>query len=199
MKKRTAYSGFTLIELILVMIIIATAAAMVVPSLRAFTIARTTDNAASMLLGVAQYARSQSVSEGRNYRMNFDIQAGTVWLTRMDNGVYDAPTSDFTEPFTIPKGMTMTVEVGPRPTTLMIKPQDVDQTTGVPTPLFGQAIAPANSVLQNQHQSGLYIEFLPSGRCDPALITLRDKLGKEIDLGNATATEPLHILTKGEL
>lgn len=191
--------GFTLIELILVMVIMATAAALIIPSLRGFTIARTTDNATTLILSLAEYARTQAASEGRNYRLNFDTQTETVWLTTLDNGAYTGPTNDYDEHFALPKGMTMSVNIIPQPSTLLVVPFGVQPLTVVPTPPFGQPIAPANSMVQLPHTTGSYIDFLPNGRTDPALITLTDQLGKQVSLGNQTTTEAIHVLSKGEM
>jgi prepilin-type N-terminal cleavage/methylation domain-containing protein len=191
--------GFTLIELILVMVIMAVAAALVIPSLRGFTIARTTDNATTLILSLAEYARVQAVSEGRDYRLNFDTQSETVWLTVLDDGTYGPPNNDYNEHFKLPKGMVMTVSVVPQPNTLPVIPTDAQQITAVPIVPFGQPVAEANSVVQIQHTAGTYIDFFPNGRTDPALIILADQLGKQVNLGNQTSTEAMHLLSKEEM
>src|SRR3972149_3661562 len=64
--------GFTLLELILVMVILSTVLAMAAPSLRGFFASRQIQDAAAQILALTQFARSQAVSEGTTYRLNFD-------------------------------------------------------------------------------------------------------------------------------
>ncbi len=181
------------------MVIIAIAAAVLVPSLRAFTIGRTTDNAATSILNLSNYARTQAVCEGRVYRLNFEKQPPRIWLTVQDKGTFIVPLNDFGNPVSLPTGVQLNVDVTPQPNTQLIVATDVQQTTAVVTPPYGQPIAQQNSQVQIPHTNGTYIEFQCSGRVDPAYITLTDQNGKRIDLGNASATEPLHVLKPGEL
>lgn len=155
---RAPRRAFTLIELILVLVILAIVAAAVAPSLRAFGVGRSNQDAATMVLAMADYARTQAASEGRPYRLNVDPQKGTIWLTVQDNGIFDAPTSnDFGKPFSIPDGSRITTDM----------PQRTD---------------------------GCYSEFQPGGRVEPAKIDITDKLGNQVEIAAASATELFRIL-----
>jgi prepilin-type N-terminal cleavage/methylation domain-containing protein len=193
-------NAFTLIELILVMVILAIAAAMIVPSLISFAIGRATDNASTQILNLSTYARTQAISEGRTYRLNFDPQAEAIWLTAGTAGVFAAPVNDFGARFSLPQGIKMDVDVTPQPNTELIVSTDVQQ---IPTQIeqpFGQPLsATANNLIQIPHTDGTYVEFQPSGRTDPVHIKLTDKLGKVIDLGLATSTDVMHVLSAGEM
>ena len=81
-------SGFTLLEVILVMLIICTMLAIAAPSLRGFFASRETKDAAEQILALTKYASSQAVAEGRIYCLNFDIRESAYWLTVQDQGVY---------------------------------------------------------------------------------------------------------------
>lgn len=70
--------GFTLIELILVMVIMAVGAALVVPHLTSFFRGQVVDQEARRMLSLTQYARSRAVAEG--LPMEF-------WLNQ-DEGLY---------------------------------------------------------------------------------------------------------------
>jgi type II secretion system protein H len=80
--------GFTLLELILVMVIVSTVLAIVAPSLRGFFGVRQTSEGASRLLAFTQLARSLAVTEGRTHRLNLDVDEGTFWLTRQEGGAF---------------------------------------------------------------------------------------------------------------
>ncbi len=198
---RGIHRAFTLLELILVMLIIAIAAAVVVPSLTEFAVGRSTENAAQQIVNLAQYARTQSISEGRTFRLNFDTQADKIWLTARKEGTFQPPGNDFGQKYSLAEGMKMSVQIQPQPNTQLILTPNVTATDVQPTPLFGQPVWPLmNTQMQIAHTDpGIYSEFQPSGRIDPVLVKLVDKRGKEVDLGCATATESLHVLSKLEL
>ena len=193
--------GFTLLELILVMLIIAIAAAVVVPSLTEFAVGRSSVNAAQQIVNLAQYARTESMSEGRTFRLNFDTQKQQVWLTAMKNGTFQPPGNDFGLKYSLAEGMRMDVQVQPQPNTQYVMAQNVTPTDVQPVPIFGQPVWPLMNVsMQIAHSDpGTYCEMFPSGRIDPVIVRLTDKRGKEIDLGCATATESLHLLSKADL
>jgi prepilin-type N-terminal cleavage/methylation domain-containing protein len=199
MRRIPSHPAFTLLELILVMLIIAVAAAMVVPSLRTFAVARRTDNAVSSVLTLANYARIHCISESRTYRLNFDPPSDTLWLTAQNAGVFEAPTNDFGAHVKMPDGVSLQVTLVPQPNTLLVVPSTVQQNTVTITPPFGQPIAAQNPQVQNAHGDGLYMEFQPSGRVDPVLVRLTDSLGKTVNIGCQSSTEAMHVLSAGEM
>ena len=99
-----AIAGFTLLELILVMVIICTVLAMAAPSLRGFFASRQTADAAAQIVALTQWARSQAVAEGRTYRLNFDVEAGTYWLTSQEGGAFRPLQCEFGRVFSLPEG-----------------------------------------------------------------------------------------------
>jgi prepilin-type N-terminal cleavage/methylation domain-containing protein len=100
-RKNTA---FTLLELILVLVILAIAAGMLAPSLRWFTMGRSNANNATFIVSLGQYARSQAAAEGRVYRMNFDVQNGSIWLTAANGATFDPPPNEYGKPLDLSKG-----------------------------------------------------------------------------------------------
>ncbi len=97
-------AGFTLLELVLVMVVICTVLAMAAPSLQGFFASRQTEDAAAQIVVLTQFARTQAVSEGRVYRVNFDIEAGTYWLTTQEGGAFRELDSEFGRIFSLPEG-----------------------------------------------------------------------------------------------
>lgn len=97
----------TLLELILVMVILSTVLAMAAPSLRGFFTSRRTEDTAAQILTLTQLARSQAISEGIIYRLNFDTEQRTYWLTAQREGVFEELKTGFGQVFTLPKDIEM--------------------------------------------------------------------------------------------
>ena len=109
-RQRNANEGFTLLELILVMVILSTVLAMAAPSLRGFFGSRKTHDEAARLLALTQFARSQAISEGITYRLNFDTDDRVYWLTSQRKGVFEELKTEFGYVFTFPVDITVELE-----------------------------------------------------------------------------------------
>lgn len=96
-------SGFTLLELVLVMVVICTILAMAAPSLRGFFASRETSDAAAQIVALTHLARSQAITEGRLYRLNLDVRNKTYWLTVQEQGGFRRLYNDFGRIFSLPK------------------------------------------------------------------------------------------------
>ena len=108
--------GFTLIELVLVLSIIALCAAIAVPSLGGFTRGRALPNAAASLVGTTRWCRVKAISEGLAYRLNFDAHAGKWWVTKDDGttGLNFVPVDDeLAREFTLAEGIVLTANIAP--------------------------------------------------------------------------------------
>ena len=106
--------GFTLIELILILLIVAVMVSIIAPSLRGFGIGRRSAEVAQQLVGLANYSRSQSASEGRRYRLNFDANRRIFGLTVEEEGVFGPPPSEYGAEFSLPDGMGIRYDVPTR-------------------------------------------------------------------------------------
>jgi len=104
--RKTRRAGFTLLELILVMVVICTVLAMAAPSLRGFFGSRKTADESARILALIQYARSQAITEGRVYRLNFDMDQGHYWLTAQDGSAFEKLKIEFGRVFAFPEGTT---------------------------------------------------------------------------------------------
>ena len=102
--------GFTLLELILVMLILSTVLAMAAPSLRGFFGSRKTHDEAAQILALTQLARSQAISEGIIYRLNFDTRERTYWLTAQQSGTFEKLKTEFGQVFTFPNDIIAELE-----------------------------------------------------------------------------------------
>ena len=86
------------------MVIICTVLAMAAPSLRGFFASRKTQDAAAYIVALAGLARSQAIAEGRLYRLNFDADEGTYWLTARQGGEFEKLRAEFGRTFLLPEG-----------------------------------------------------------------------------------------------
>jgi len=103
-------AGFTLLELILVMVIISTLLAIASPSLKGFFASRRTHDAASNILSLIKLARSQAITEGRVYRLNLDIEQRSYWLTAVEEGIFSELKTDFGRIFILPDDTVIELE-----------------------------------------------------------------------------------------
>jgi prepilin-type N-terminal cleavage/methylation domain-containing protein len=200
-RQASNFRGFTLIELIMVMAILVLVASVIAPNLRGFGIGRKTNDAGRMILAMTKYARTQSESEGRIYRLNLDESGGAAWLTA-DNGGggFTAPTNDFGDRYSLPEGVRMSVTVNPQANAQLNVAANVQQqTVQGPAPLEGGGGAP-NTLMQNQHDPGTaYVQFQPGGRTDPATIHLTDTLGHTVEVTCQSATEAFAMTSPGQV
>lgn len=81
-------TGFTLLELILVMIILCTVLAMAAPSLRGFFSSRRMYDMAEQIQLLIRCGRIQAVSEARYYRLEFDLSRREYGLTVLNESRY---------------------------------------------------------------------------------------------------------------
>jgi Tfp pilus assembly protein FimT len=84
------------------MLILSTILAMAAPSLRGFFGSRKTYDEAAQILALTQFARSQAISEGIIYRLNFDTRERTYWLTAQQSGAFEKLKTEFGQIFTFP-------------------------------------------------------------------------------------------------
>lgn len=76
--------GFTLMELILVMMVVAISAMIAAPKLADFSRQRRLPNAAVDLATTARWCRVQALENGVQYRLNLDPVGGSYWVTKDD-------------------------------------------------------------------------------------------------------------------
>jgi hypothetical protein len=79
----------------------------VVPVMRNFARGRKLSDAAVQVMSLANYARTQSVAQGKNYRLNFDPQAGAYWLTARTYDQFQELGNELGQRFTLPEGVRM--------------------------------------------------------------------------------------------
>ena len=75
------HKGFTLVEMVVVIVIIGIITIFSVPYFGGFANRTKLDNACRTWMAYANYARSQAVMQGVNYRMTCDLDQQSYWLT----------------------------------------------------------------------------------------------------------------------
>ena len=91
------------------LVVIATVLAMVVPSLRGFCQGRETADAAARLLALANYARAQAAAEARPFRLCFDVQSNSCFLTAQRAGSFQPVDGQMGRPLVFPAGAAVRV------------------------------------------------------------------------------------------
>ncbi|CAA9403069.1 MAG: hypothetical protein AVDCRST_MAG64-1828, partial [uncultured Phycisphaerae bacterium] len=168
--------GFTLMELILVLLILTVIVGITIPSLRGPAAKRGIDECSGQLLALAQYARSQAVSEGVAYRLNVDAANGVYYLTRQDGPDFYELGHEFGRQFEVPEGIEVQWDDA-----FLTQQLQAAEATGQVLPERVAAAVP-------------YVEFRPSGRTDPALIRLTDRDGEVTQVLCPSSTETFRIV-----
>ena len=101
-------SGFTLIELVLVMLVITIVIAMVAPTFHATSRGRRAGDTATQVVALANYARSQAITQGKTYRLNLDTDSGVYELSSRD---YDTFETLNNWSFVVPAGVQITSDI----------------------------------------------------------------------------------------
>lgn len=78
-------AGYTLLELVLVLAVLAIALAAVAPTLSGFGQGRKAEEAAARFVAVARWARSQAISDGATYRIVIAPDEAR-WTVQMESG-----------------------------------------------------------------------------------------------------------------
>jgi len=166
--------GFTLLELILVMLVLTIAVALIVPQMSNFGRGRRIADCATEIVAVTRYARAKAISDGVTYRLNLDPQRGVYWLTmeQVSGGEFVGVGEEFGRDFTAPEGIALSWSVPPQPSGSAVQQQQASQ-AAVP-----------------------YVDFRPDGRTDPAVIRLTDTAtGSVTEVACLSATELFRVTT----
>ena len=102
--------GFTLLELIAVLVLLSTVLAIAAPSLRGFARGRQTAESAARILALTRLARSRAASWGAVHRLNFDRAAREYWLTRQRAGTF-VELEDDGRRYRLPVGVSMELDL----------------------------------------------------------------------------------------
>ena len=170
--------GFTLLELVLVMVIVCVALAMVAPSLAGWNQGSKLRDAGEQLLATIHYARAQSIANGQTYRLNIDTRGNTYYLTAQDGQQFVNLSNEYGRVFALPEGFRIELSASATP-----QQQQTNQQYAA------AAAAPTNASV---------IEFYPTGRSQVAQIRLYGYGKDQTILECATPAEGFRVVTAQE-
>lgn len=157
-----AASGFTLFELIMVLMLLALLLGAAVPSMRGFAKGRADADAADSVLTMTRMARDLAATNGTVSRLNFDFQAGAYWVTIQQGGTFVEPGTSDSKPQILASGMGVKLDLPP----------------GVePRP---------------------YLQFMPDGRAEEAMISLICQDGDVYRVVCPSATDTFRLIRPTE-
>jgi type II secretion system protein H len=107
--RRSVRSGFSLIELILVLLLLGLGASMIFPMMGRFSRGRTSTDTAAHMLAIIQHAQDQAAITGAPYRLHWNEEAGSYWLEASVNGRFSRISSEIGRTFDLPDQMTLSV------------------------------------------------------------------------------------------
>lgn len=100
--RRSGRTGFSLLELILVLALLALAAALATPTLSRFTRRHLSQDCATDLLVLTRYAQDHAARQATPYRLHVDPEARIYHLTAQRGGTFVAPANDLGRIFDLP-------------------------------------------------------------------------------------------------
>lgn len=143
--------GFTLLELTVVLFVIGLLIATITPHLGTVGGARL-DATAKRLAAVARYLAGEAALQNRLYRLNYDLDKQTYWITTL---VATQNRAEFTEDYSL---LARAVQLPPAIT-------------------FADVQAPGVGRVSTGH---VHTHFFPHGYTDPTLIHLRDQYSRVV-------------------
>jgi type II secretion system protein H len=169
---RVPEKGFTLIELIMVLIVIAVCAALVFPSFRGSGEGLRLRHSARRIVVLTKRARLKAVTEAVEYRLSMDPASGEFWLTRVadplgEPGVFTEPEGDWGRRFRLEEGVQ-----------------------------FGSVETPEQSTESGSDEIGL--AFYPDGTAEEAKIVLAGASEEELTIKVRALTGMARLLESGE-
>ncbi len=98
--------GFTLLELVVVLFIVALFATLVIPRIGAFLSHGDTNKAIRQIRGLVRYLTGMSASTRTPYRLHYDLDEGRCWVSRQgEEGEFIEEQEILIRPLHLPKGV----------------------------------------------------------------------------------------------
>jgi type II secretion system protein H len=166
MHRRRSQSGFTLLELILVMLIACTAIALAAPALSGWRRGATLRNAAEEFIRMTRMARAKSVANATVCRIQIDTSKLDFFLTIQQGTEVVKVNDSMARSAVVIEGGRITIS----------------------------KIATGTNIATNAEM----IEFYPTGRVEPARITLTDDSGKTLEIECVSPAEGFRLVTGGQ-
>jgi type II secretion system protein H len=187
---RARQPGFTLLELILVMMIICVVLAIASPSLRGWSKESALRNAAEDILATTRLARTQAITTGKTHRLCIPREGG-YYLMVLEGTEFVPVPSDFG--FAPDLALNFQIELAKDPAAAMDPRMGSQSRIGLSSSRLGNG----QEMLSSSQSDQPCIDFFPSGRTEPARIRVISQLSGSVEIACASPAEPFEIVTTG--
>src|SRR5688572_717131 len=107
--RRHLRRGFTLIELVMVLVVVAAALAVAAPSLGGWRRGQRLQSAGDEFLAVARHGRALAVANAQSHRLYIDSTNGTYWLMAEQGQEFVNLGTGMGRVFSLPEGCSITI------------------------------------------------------------------------------------------
>lgn len=187
-----ASKGFTLIEILIVLALIAILSSIAMPSLRGFAASTRLKSTAHAIRDMLSFARDMAITERASYLVVFDLTANRYWLASSETFNLADPSTPL---------VASSVDVQPTqptadPETTVLqgrRPSRTNAILGIPQKL-GHNVSLAGMITNHNFQTiqidtGVdYVYFSPTGSSEDTVLYLRDPRGQAMSIAIENAT-----------
>lgn len=198
--------GFTLIEVMIVLALIAILSSIAMPSLRGFAASTRLKSTAHAIRDTLNFARDMAITERAAYLAVFDLTADRYWLASNETFNLGDPSTPVTaSPSSSLPTQQPTTGQG-NPTLQQMSPSRTNAILGIPQKL-GHNVNLARMITNHNFQTmqidtGVdYIYFSPAGSSEDSVVYIQDQRGKamSITVENATGRVRLQNISAQQL
>jgi type II secretion system protein H len=186
MQRRMRQPGFTLLELILVMVIICIVMAMASPSLHGWSRAGVLRDATDELIAFTRMARTEAVTTCKIHRLCVEPEGG-YYLMVLEGGQFVPVASDFGHPRRLPEGIRVE----------LVKQQQAQLQQGQQNQRQqrNQRYDPSRQYQLYQENS---VDFFPTGRTEMARFRVISDQAGVTEITCASPAEPFEVVNTGD-
>lgn len=198
--------GFTLIEVMIVLALIAILSSIAMPSLRGFAASTRLKTASHAIRDTLNFARDMAITERAAYLVVFDLTANRYWLASNETFNLGDPSTPVTaSPLSSPPAQQPIAGQG-NPTLQQMYPSRTNAILGIPQKP-GQNVNLTRMITNHNFQTiqidtGVdYVYFSPTGSSEDTILYIQDQRGKamSITVENATGRVRLQKINSRQL
>ena len=187
-----ASKGFTLIEILIVLALIAILSSIAMPSLRGFAASTRLKSTAHAIRDILSFARDLAITERASYLVVFDLTANRYWLASSETFNLADPSTPLAASSV---GVQPTQPTAGQGTTVLqgTRPSRTNAILGIPqTP--GHNVSLASMITNHNFQTmqidtGVdYVYFSPTGSSEDTVLYLQDQRGQAMSITVENAT-----------
>ena len=193
-------NGFTLIEVMLVLALIAILSSIALPSLRGFAASTRLKSTAHGIRDVLSFARDMAITERAAYLVVFDLTANRYWLASNETFNLADPSTPLTaSPSTLQPAQQPTADQG-MTALQQTSPSRTNAILGIPQKP-GQSVSLVRMITNhnfqtNQIDAGVdYIYFSSTGSSEDTVLYIQDRRGKSMSITVENATGRIRLQT----